>query len=233
MQEQQFNIPNEWIRPKADICYALWRLELEYIEATTLFKNLILSGAAITGAVVAVKGLSTWNRQLKGQHEYELSRRILVSLFKFRDVIFAVRRPPIWQHEMESPPDEEKRSEEYIRHYGLSKAYQARWKKVLSEKTVLYTDLLEAEAIWGSELRNPFKKIFDLERELYSCVLRYLELLHPDTTKELKEELQKIHHDKRNILYDNLSEEPDEYVKEFIAAVEEVELYLKPKLKQK
>ena len=206
---------------------------MEYIEASTLIKNLVLSGAAITGAIVAVKGLNTWNRQLKGQHEYELSRRILVSLFKFRDVIFAVRHPAIWQHEMESPPDEEKRSEGFIRHYGLSKAYQARWKKVQSEKTDLHADLLEAEAIWGSELRNPFKKIFDLEHELYSCVLRYLELLNPDTTEESKEAIQKIHRDKRDIMYDNLSEEPDEYIKDFFAAVEEIERYLKPKLKQK
>jgi len=52
-------------------------------ELVVLVKNLILSGAAITGAVVAIKGLSTWQRQLEGQSEYDLSRRILVSLCKF------------------------------------------------------------------------------------------------------------------------------------------------------
>lgn len=51
-------------------------------EIVTSLKDLVFTGAAITGAVVAVKGLGTWQRQLKGQSEYELSRRILVTLFK-------------------------------------------------------------------------------------------------------------------------------------------------------
>lgn len=111
--------------------------------------DLVLSSAAITGAVVAVKGLGTWQRQLKGQSEYELSRRILVSVFKYRDAINGVRNPVMWAYEMPSPPEEEavKMSREQIRFYGTSKAYQARWDKVQTEKASLYADLLEAEAI--------------------------------------------------------------------------------------
>ncbi len=56
-------------------------------EVISVVKDIVLSGAAITGAVVAVKGLGTWQRQLKGQSEYELSRRILVTVFKYRDAI--------------------------------------------------------------------------------------------------------------------------------------------------
>jgi hypothetical protein len=201
------------------------------MEIISLIKDVVISGAAITGAIVAVKGLNTWNRQLKGQHEYELSRRILVSLFKFRDVIFAVRKPAIWPHEMESPPEGEQKSQEYIRYFGVSKAYQARGKKVITEKTILYADLLEAEAIWGGKLRKPFKKIFDLETELFNCVNRYLQLLNPDITEESKEAIQNIHREKRDIMYDQCSEELDDFTSEFFSAIEEVEQYLKPKLK--
>ncbi len=86
----------------------------------------MLSGAAITGAVVAVKGLGTWQRQLKGQSEYELSRRILVALFKYRDAITGVRHPAMWAYEMSSPPEEEatKMSREQLRfmvHLKLTK----------------------------------------------------------------------------------------------------------------
>ena len=106
-------------------------------EIVTLLKDLVLSGAAITGAVVAVKGLGTWQHQLKGQSEYELSRRILVSVFKYRDAINGVRHPAMWAYEMPSPPEEEatKMSREQIRFYGTSKAYQARWDKVQTGKT--------------------------------------------------------------------------------------------------
>lgn len=201
-------------------------------EIVTLLKDLVLSGAAITGAVVAVKGLGTWQRQLKGQSEYELSRRILVSVFKYRDAINGVRHPAMWAYEMPSPPEEEAKtmSREQIRFYGTSKAYQARWDKVQAERTTLYADLLEAEAIWGTELQQLFKGVFDLEHELFTRIRHYVELINPDTDEASKEAIRNIDKKARDIMYDNLSEEPDEYKQDLIRAIEEIEKYLKPKL---
>ncbi|SDY01245.1 hypothetical protein [Nitrosomonas sp. Nm58] len=201
-------------------------------EIVTLLKDIVLSGAAITGAVVAVKGLGTWQRQLKGQSEYELSRRILVSVFKYRDAINGVRHPAMWAYEMPSPPEEEatKMSWEQIRFYGTSKAYQARWDKVQAERTTLYADLLEAEAIWGAELKELFKGVFDLEHELFTRIRHYVELINPDTDAASKEAIRNIDKNARDIMYDNLSEEPDEYKRDIISAVEKIEKYLKPKL---
>ena len=201
-------------------------------ETITLLKDLVLSGAAITGAVVAVKGLGTWQRQLKGQSEYELSRRILVSVFKYRDAINGVRHPAMWAYEMPSPPQEEaeKMSREQISFYGTSKAYQARWDKVQAERTSLYADLLEAEAIWGAELKQLFKKVFNLEHELFTRIRHYIELINPDTSDAKKEAITKIDNKARDIMYDDLSEEPDEYKKDLISAIEQIEKYLKPKL---
>ena len=201
-------------------------------EIATLFKDIVLSGAAITGAVVAVKGLGTWQRQLKGQSEYELSRRILVTLFKYRDAINGVRHPAMWAYEMPTPSEDEAKSMslEKIRFYGTSKAYQARWDKVQSERTSLYADLLEAEAIWGNELKDLFKNVFGLEHELFTRVRHYIELINPDTDKESKEAISNIDKKGRDIMYDNLSDEPDEYKKDLISAIEKIEKYLKPKL---
>ena len=97
-------------------------------EIISLAKDLILSGAAITGAVVAIKGLSTWRRQLQGQSEYDLSRRILVSLFQYRDALNSVRNPFMWNNEMPSPLEGEAKlmTREKIQYYGTSKAYEAR-----------------------------------------------------------------------------------------------------------
>lgn len=208
------------------------RNELTCTEIVALLKDIVLSGAAITGAVVAVKGLGTWQRQLKGQSEYELSRRILVTLFKYRDAINGVRHPAMWVYEMPTPSEDEAKSmsPEQIRFYGTSKAYQARWDKVQSERTSLYADLLEAEAIWGNELKDLFKNIFDLQHELFTRVRHYIELINPDTDKESKEVIKNIDKKGRDIMYDNLSDEPDEYKKDLISAIEKIEKYLKPKL---
>lgn len=201
-------------------------------EIFTLLKDWVVSGAAITGAVVAVKGLGTWQRQLKGQSEYELSRRILVSVFKYRDSINGVRHPAMWAYEMPYPSEDEvaKMSSDQIRFYGTSKAYQARWDKVQTERTSLYADLLEAEAIWGTELKQLFKKVFDLEHELFTRIRHHIELINPDTSDAKKEAVAKIYNKSRDIMYDDLGEEPDEYKKDLISAIEQIEKYLKPKL---
>lgn len=201
-------------------------------ELVTLVKDLILSSAAITGAVVAIKGLSTWKRQLKGQSEYELSRRILVTLFKYRDAVAGVRHPVMWAFEMPSPPEDESKNmtREHVRFYGTSKAYQARWDKVQTERTSLYADLLEGEAIWGDELKKLFKVIFNLEHELFTSVRHYIELINPDTKEASKEAIRNIDNKRRDIMYDDLSEEGDEYKSDFQRGVEAIEKYLKPKL---
>lgn len=205
---------------------------LTCMEIWTVVKDLVILGAAITGAVVAVKGLGTWQRQLKGQSEYELSRRILVTLFKYRDAINGVRHPAMWSHEMPSPPVEEAKtmSIEKVRHYGTSKGYQARWTKVQEQRTALYADLLEAEAIWGSELQTLFKVIFDLEHELFTRIRHYLELLNPDTHQRTKDAITKIVAESRDIMYDISGDETDEYKQDMLNAIEPIEAYLKPKL---
>ena len=198
-----------------------------------LLKDIVLSGAAITGAIVAVKGLDTWQRQLKGQSEYELSRRILINVFKYRDAINGVRYPVMLAYEMPSPPEDEakKMSQEQIRFYGTSKAYQVRWDKVQSVKTSLYADLLEAEAIWGNEFKDLFKKVFVLEHELFTCIRHHIELINPDTDKASKDAIREIDIEKRDVKYDILGEEPDEYKKELFFSIEDIENYLKPKLR--
>ncbi|MCC8996172.1 MAG: hypothetical protein LM517_03760 [Nitrosomonas sp.] len=204
---------------------------MTYSELVTLIKDLILSGAATVGAVVAIKGLSTWKRQLRGQSEYELSRRILVTLFKYRDVIAGVRHP-MWAYEMPSPPEDESKntSREYVSFYGISKAYQARLEKVQAERKNLYADLLESEAIWGDELKNLFQTLFDLEHELSIRVLNNIKLMNPDTKEASKEAIRNFDKKRRDIMYDDLSEEGDDYRKDFQRGVEKIEKYLKPKL---
>ena len=173
-------------------------------EILTLIKDIILIGAAITGSVVAVKGLGTWQRQLKGQSEYDLSRRILVTLFKYRDAINGVRHPAMWANEMPSPPEDEAKNmnREQIRFYGSAKGYQNRWGKVQTERTSLYADILEAEAIWGIKLKDLFKEVFNLEHELFTSVRHYIELINPDTSEASKDAIIKIDKERRDIMYD-------------------------------
>jgi hypothetical protein len=205
---------------------------LTCMETWTILKDFMILGAAVTGAVVAVKGLGTWQQQLKGQSEYELSRRILVTLFKYRDAINNARHPAMWGNEMPSPPDDEAKgmSREKLSHYGASKVYEARWSKVQEQRTALYADLLEAEAIWGPELQTLFGTVFKLAHELSTRISHHLQLINPDTRQRTKDVITKIDEAARDIMYFIPGDEPDEYKQDMLNAIEPIELYLKPKL---
>ena len=113
---------------------------MTFAQVISVSKDIVLAVAAITGSVVAVMGLDTWKRQLRGHSEYELSRRILVSLYKYRDAINGVRHPAMLSYEMPEPPDEiiDSMNREQIRFFGISHAYQKRWDKVQDVKATLY-----------------------------------------------------------------------------------------------
>ncbi|MFD2273256.1 hypothetical protein ACFS07_25195 [Undibacterium arcticum] len=125
--------------------------------------------AAVVGAYVALRGLSTWNRQLKGGVEYDLTRRILKCTFRLREAIKGVRNPVIWGNEMPSPRenDAQRLTKEQLRHYGTANAYQKRWDKVTDVRSDLQTELLEAEVIWGRIIHEKFDPLFKLQNELF------------------------------------------------------------------
>jgi len=73
----------------------------------SILKDIVLTLTAITGAIVAAKGLSTWKRQINGQAEYNLSKNLLTNLFKYRDTISNIRNPLRGGENRHRHPDEE------------------------------------------------------------------------------------------------------------------------------
>jgi hypothetical protein len=194
--------------------------------------DLAVAFASLIAAWVAVSGLSAWRHQLKGKTEYDLAKRILLSLFKYRDAIHGVRNPMMWGHEMPSPPEEKRQymGIQEIRYYGTEKAYQKRWDRVTEHKAKLYPELLEGEVIWGTELNERFKKIYKLQAELQNAVRRHLELSDPSTPQRKQDSVAKYHDKHRDILYDESFDESDEFSKDIESAIQNIEEFLKPKL---
>lgn len=198
-----------------------------------VLKDLVLTAAAVTGAYVAIKGLGTWRRQLRGQSEYELSRRILLTLFKYREAMNGARNPVMWAHEMPSLPREEAAvlTDEQVHFFGVSKAYQNRWDKVLEQRRLLDADLLESEVMWSGDLRVICAPIFKLESELAGAIRRNLDLRNPDKDDETKTHIELFNKRVRDVLYEDLGVDVDPFKKDLSGAVIEVEKYLKPKLR--
>jgi hypothetical protein len=56
--------------------------------------------SAIVVAITAVCGLQTWKKQIKGETEYDLARRMLISVYEVREAISEFRNP--WQSGVET-----------------------------------------------------------------------------------------------------------------------------------
>jgi hypothetical protein len=59
----------------------------------SIAKDIFTVLASITAGIVAIIGLQTWKKQLKGKTEYELAQRLLMAVYKIRDAIYYVRNP--------------------------------------------------------------------------------------------------------------------------------------------
>jgi hypothetical protein len=124
-------------------------------EIVTLIKDAAVAGAAAVTATVAVIGLTNWNRELRGKATFDVARALAKSTYKLRDEVRNCRSPFLAASEF---------PEGYGGHSGQTShreeaaayahVYDSRWKFVWEALQEFDTNTLEAEAIWGSEIRT-------------------------------------------------------------------------------
>lgn len=131
-------------------------------------QNFVLTGVALLGAWIAWSGLTTWKKQLRGTHEFELARRLLLSVYKVRDGARNVRRPFLASSEADDPSSES---------WKVS-AYQNRWKVVDEGFRELRLASLEAETVWGRDILDEENKA--LRQHLNQLLLAIIDKLHDD-----------------------------------------------------
>jgi len=61
------------------------------MECLVIIKEILVSIAAITTAVVAIKGLRLWRSQLKGTTKYQVSQKLLEKTYKLQDALRLAR----------------------------------------------------------------------------------------------------------------------------------------------
>jgi len=177
----------------------------------TAIKDIVLIGAALGGAAIALKGLYIWKEQLTFRVDYDLARRLLISILKYRDEVDRVRDSLMWTTDRPIPTQEEavNMTPEQIEYYGLAGAYQTRWSRLQTIRLGMYADLLESEAIWGRGFKDSLLPVLDLERELHTNIRRFLEVNNPRVNSASKEVLSRRLREDREVMYSDPGEEPD------------------------
>ncbi|MES2207474.1 MAG: hypothetical protein V4525_11870 [Pseudomonadota bacterium] len=208
----------------------------DYNELVTTIKDIVLALCAIASTCIAYKALSTWNRQLKGQVEYELTRRILKCTYKLREEFNVVRNPDYSTEEQKIPEqlqiDSSFMSEKHKNFRHTVHIFEKRWNKVIEIKSELNTELLEAEALWGREIYNIFQLFFKLENELIENINKFLMSHNPSASEDLKKYTMQGSKNRFVLVYDPFSQTPNEFSVDVEEAIKNIVNYLQPYLKK-
>jgi len=206
---------------------------LQYLqEYITLAKDVVTILAALVAATVAIMGLRTWKKQLRGKTEYELARRLLCSVYRVRDAIRIVRNPFVSSAEaVQSMQETEMEIESFdprnTQHTVLRQqaVYQRRWKGIQEAFMELDVDALEAEVIWEHDIAEHLQLLRQHTSTLYANIQRYLRNLSNPPRHQETESLREID----RIIY--AAGEDNAFSAGVLAAIEGVENHLKAYLK--
>jgi hypothetical protein len=126
------------------------------VEVFSIFKDISLAGAACTTAYVAFTGLEKWQKELRGKASFEVARELIKSVYKLRDEIKYCRSPFTLASEFPEEYYKESRGERSAENEGQGWAhvYANRWLPVGEALQVFDTAVLEAEALWGTSIKD-------------------------------------------------------------------------------
>lgn len=209
------------------ICFAItdadWALTKDVFSVIGTLISAVGVGLA---AWVGFSGLATWRRQNKGTADHELSRRVLIELYRLRDRIRQVRNPAMI---VNGNLTGESNFQQVLFKQTVD-FYQAQFSVIDEIRSRLETSLLESEAIWGGELKLLVKPILDLQYEIFTKVISHLGSINPSETEDRVRSHRNVLSSGRNSLYESHIEGEDTFSAELKAALSNVEDYLRPKL---
>lgn len=202
----------------------------------TLIKDILSIFSIIVLAVIAIVGLQTWKKQLKGKTEYELARRLLRAVYKTRDAIRLVRTPFASASEIAASVNEagiipDPQDPDY-HNQNQGALYQRRWKKVLEAMAELDVEAFEAEVIWDKEIRDVLIPLRQQVGLLHLNIERYLRNLNQPSRRlpkaEMLEKIDETIYDFHD-LTDTKSDNP--FTVRTAEVISDIENYLRPRIK--
>lgn len=131
------------------------------MEIYNLLKDFASPTIAGIGVYIAWYGLNTWRRQLTGQVEHELARKLLISVKRTYREFYIALSPMVWEYEHVYPQGDEAESmsPEKYRNEGFNNALIKRWDRLVLEFRELDDLTIEAEVFWSDLLNEDFKAI--------------------------------------------------------------------------
>jgi hypothetical protein len=123
-------------------------------EIFSIIKDIALAGAACTTAYVAFTGLEKWQKELSGKASFDVARELAKSAYFLRDEIRYCRSPITAAHEFPDKYREGNKHTPQENGDAWAYVYAKRWESVVKALQSFDLATLEAEALWGKEIKQ-------------------------------------------------------------------------------
>ena len=143
-------------------------------EWFSICKDVFVSIAACVTAYVAIKGVGTWQKELRGKASFDVARELIKSIYLLRDEIKRCRSPFIWGDEFPDYYDSfgKRTKEEEGRAWAY--VYTKRWKPAAKATQAFEACALEAEVLWGDEIRKKKDELKKWVVQLHGGIEAYI-----------------------------------------------------------
>lgn len=151
-------------------------------ECFGIARDIIVSGAALVTAWVAVPGLHRWKRELLGKENLEAARNLLRATYKIREAVGSCRDP--YLEDKEFPEDYDGREENPMEDaLAYAYVYRNRWRRVRRARQEFNAAALEAEVLWGCDVRAKAKELRVCLQKLFWGFQQYVLNVKSDNRK--------------------------------------------------
>ena len=141
----------------------------------TAIKDVLVGGAAVVTASVAVAGLKRWRLELRGRADFEAARALARATYKLRGELAVCRSPFIRGQEF--PPSYYGNSNRTAKEEaeGWAHVYKTRWEPVWTAIQEFDAQSLESEALWGEPARQNTQALRSCVKELNVAIEAFIE----------------------------------------------------------
>ena len=209
-----------------------------YADVVSIIRDIIVSLVAVVGTTL---GLGEWQRQFNAKNEHELARRVIRAVYQLQNAIGSFRNPFVWGGEMHAAFVEAKKKGEVPKEFDeFIAALDMRFNKLREAVLALRGEHMEADVLWGrGESTKPITELLNLVHRLSVSYEQYRHFYHQKQIKTdpisglpLKNPMQKYYEEQFEKYGKTVQGmDDDDFGKKVAKAVDDIEDWLRPKLK--
>ncbi|MDD0975756.1 hypothetical protein [Pseudomonas fontis] len=212
------------------ICLAISDVDWAITKDVFAVIGTVITGlGVVTAAIIGFCGLATWRRQIKGQNDHELARRLLVELYRMVEKFQTYRAWWIYTHEVNREGDPVFCGNPQDRHARKELGFSRRVESLQESYAQIAASLFEAQALWGDEVVDRainIKRLIDEYADYVNLMLLSKDPSEPEDERE--DHLEALN--SRRLVFKYRLRDKDDYGDELERAVRNFEGALKVKL---